>query len=368
MALPYQITCLGPSWASVVGVGNAFTATTGIVLDGSTEKIGFKYYPQTTSPITDVDIRLLLSGTSPTFRAGIFADSSNAPNDASQLGGYTGNFSLGATGWTGLQTLGSNTGALTINTPIWGVIEYVSGTINAGNNIQAQHAANWTAFSNRQLVRHHNGTNWTTTTSQAVGALVVFKHQDGSYAGIPLTAVLARTSQNDIYVNGGTVQTQGVRFKYGAQVKVLGVYYMLTKSGSPNDLVWTVYEGDTSKYTNTETAANVISATASHCYFSSPVLLAADTFLYILATQTGTSDANDYDMSTYTFDPTYISAVAPPDLRFVYGNGTTPSGLTVSTGVEIPFCFPIIADPAADLDMAASGGGTGMILGGSVVH
>lgn len=345
------------------GVGTAFSAATGIVLDGSTEKIGYKYYPMSTSAITDVDLRLTVVGAPGNFKIGVFADNgSGAPDSATQLGGYTGDWTIGASGWIGLQTLSSNTGALTKGTPVWIVIEYVSGTIDGSNSIQAQAPASSSSAmfpANRisASVRHHNGTNWTTTAPQTLIPLVVLKLASGAYIGFPLTSVLARSSQNDIYVNGGTTQTQGLKIKSGSQIKINGVAYQVNKAGTPNNLTFTVYEGDTSKYSVTEVAANIVSGTPHKIYFDSPILLAADTNLFILLTQTGTSDANDYDLFTWTFDPTYIGAIAPADYRFVYGDGTTPSSLSVSAGVEIPWLIPLIADPAADLDMTGGSGG-----------
>lgn len=332
----------------------ALSASTGLILDGATERLGYIYWPGTTSPITELDFNLVLAGTSPTFRAGVFANlaaSGRLPDDATQLGGYTSDWTLGATGWRGIVALGSNTGNLTVNTPVWIVIEYVSGTINAGNSIQMRHLNNTAAIiPNRDLQRHYNGTNWTGTAAQSNLPLFVVKHADNTYGGLPITAALARTIRADIYVNGGTVQTQGVRFRAATRVRLLGVCYFMTKSGTPNDLVWTVYEGDTSRYSETEVNTQVISATKAICWFSSPVLLNANQDLFILATQTGTSDSNDYDLQAFTIESAYIDALLPAGMRFVYGNGTTPSSLSVSAN-EVAWCWPVIADPEADLAM-----------------
>lgn len=339
-------------------LGN-ISASTGMVLDASTEMIAIKYHPATTSPITDVDIAVALTGTSPTFVVGIYADAADVPDTATptQLGTDTPGFTWAATGFSGLKTFGSNSGNLTLNQPVWIVIKYSSGTIDGSNNIQLRNyssggsAAPLVGLDMRQ--RHHNGTNWTTTTPFTSIACLVVKHQDGTYAGMPMTANKAVSAANDIFVNAGTVQVQGIRFKSGSQVKVVGVYVSLTKAGTPNDLVITVYEGDTSKYSATVVAAYVItaSATGNVYWFASPILLAADTNLYIILSQTGTSGSNDYDVNVCTFNATYIDAILPADYRFVHGNGTTPSGLTVST-TEFPLMWPVITDAAADLDMA----------------
>lgn len=351
----YKGQILGPFWAFNAG-GTSWTDATGIVLDGATEKIAFKYYPSTTSAITDVDVRLNVVGNPGNFRTGVFAHdaTNNAPNDAAQLGTYSGDWDLAADGYTGLQTLATNTGALTLNTPVWIVIALgaAGGSVDGSNYIQLQRLSGATVSQNRDMMRHYAGADWTTTASQIMLPAFAVKHADLTYSGNPI-GLEARSTQADIFTNAGTIQTQGIRFKSGSQIKVLGVYYHLTKSGTPDNLTFTVYQGDTSKYSSTEVAANVISIGRSMSWFTSPVLLAADTDLFILATQTGTSDANDYDLHTFTIDATYMSALAPTDFRFVHGNGTTPSALTVST-TEFPLMFPIIDDTASDLDSAVS--------------
>lgn len=343
---------LPPALAEASG-GSSWADATGMILDASTEKLAFKYYPQTTSAITDVDVRLNVIGAPGNFRIGIFADASNAPDDATQLGGYSGNWTIGADGMTGLQTLASNTGALTRNVPVWVVIEYVSGTIDGSNYIQLQRLSNATSSYGLDLQRHHNGTNWTTTASQVLLQTFAVKHADATYGGLPLQLILRSTS-NDIYVNGGTVQTQGVKWRTGAQQRVIGVMFYLTKTGTPNDLVITVYEGDTSKDSTTLVAANVQSG-AQFAFFNAPILLAADTDLTILFTQTGTSDSNDYDLHTWAIDAAYLSAVAPSNMRFVSGNGVVPSALTAST-TQVPFCVPVWDDESADFDSTSGGG------------
>jgi hypothetical protein len=344
------------AYSSVRNVFNAFNDTSGMILANTTQKLGIQYFPSTTSPITHVDFRQNVAGGTPaseTYKIGVFADSGRAPDDATQLGTYTSGFvGVNTDGWVGMKALGTNTGNLTLNKPVWIVIEYVSGSDPTTNKIQLQYVG---AYPNREYMRHHNGTNWTTTTAVNGSAYYCVTHADGTFSGMPITGIVTVSGLNDIYVNTGTVQTQGIRFMCGSQVKVIGVGYLLTKTGSPNDLTWTVYEGDTSKYSQTETAANVITTTYSTCYFSSPVLLAADTYIYILATQTGTSTSNDYTLHAATADASYIDAVLPPNIRMVSGNGTTPSELTVST-TKVPICFPIIADTTTDLDQAASGG------------
>lgn len=342
----------------LIGVGTSgFTAMTGIILDGTTEKVAIKYYPSATSPITDIAIRLAVTGNPGSFKIGVFANtyavnSNGSPDDASQLSGWSTTFDLAVTGWTSLLALATNSGNLVNGTPVWIVIVWDSDVCDVSNYIQLQQFNTFNYGSNRILQRHYNGTDWVTTAGTTTFPVVVIKHADGTYTGMPITASIAASAAPDIFVNTGVSQVQGFRFKCGSQVKVQGLSYYLTKANTPNDLIWSIYEGDTLKYSQTELVANVLNGTPSVVWFDTPVLLAADTYLYIIASQTGTSGTNDYDLRCWTIDAAYIDASLPADMRFVYGNGSTPSALTVAT-TEIPWCFPIISDPALDLDMVA---------------
>lgn len=348
----------------LVGIGTAgFNVMTGMILDGTTKKLAIKYYPSATSPITDIALRLAVTGNPGSFKMGIFANTyasatNGSPDDAAQLGGWSTTFDLAATGWTSLLALATNSGNLTNGIPVWIVIVWDSGVCDASNYIQLQQFSTSSYGSNKLLQRHYNGTDWTTTASQGTPSIIVVKHADGTYVGLPITIAIAASAAPDIFVNTGVSQVQGFRFKCGSQIKIQGISYFLTKAGTPNDLTWSIYEGDTLKYSQSELVANVLSGTMSVVWFDSPVLLAADTYLYIIASQAGTSGSNDYDLRCWTIDDTYIAALVPADMRFVYGTGNTPSGLTVAT-TEIPWCFPIISDPASDLDMSAGGGSSG---------
>lgn len=339
---------------------NSFSVQTNMLIDATNEKIAIKYYPSATSPITDIAARISVTGNPGSFKFGVFANTyasvaTGTPDDTTQLGDWSTTFDLAATGWTSLLALATNTGNLTNGTPVWIVMAYASGTCDVNNYIQSMKLGAGLYGTNKPGQRHFNGTDWTTTTALTDGQpLFIVKHADGTYAGAPVTAILARTGAPDIFSSN----KQGIRFKCGSQVKIQGVEYYLTKTGAPNNLTWSIYEGDTLKYSQTELAADVLSITSSVVWFDTPILLAADTYLYIILSQTGNDTNNDYDLQTWTIDFTYIDAIATADLRAVYGTSSTPSGLTVSNS-EIAWCFPIISDLATDLDMSAGGGNSG---------
>jgi hypothetical protein len=340
----------------------AIASASNMVLNASGEMLGIRYWPESTSPITDVDLGVALTGTSPNFTIGVYAEASGEIPDTAtptQLGTDTPAFAWSASGFSGLKTLGTNTGNLTINQPVWIVLKWSSGTINSGNFVQGRvYGGTIIAATLNWRYRHHNGTNWTTTAAVSNFPMVIVKHADGMHSGCAFTANRAASAAPDIFVNAGTTQVQGIKFRSGSQIIVRGIRIALTKTGSPNDLTFSVYEGDTQKFSTTVGAAYLLSSTASghDIFFPSPIIIGADTDIFILLSQTGTSDSNDYDVNTAVINSAYIDAVMPPHFRFVYGNGTVPSALTVST-TEFPLMWPLIDDAAADLDMAGGAGG-----------
>ena len=339
--------------------GSAITFTDGSLgMDADTERLGFKYYPATTSPITDIDVYVTPTGTvtDSNFIIQVETDDSDTPSGI-LLGTATPAFAGPiAAGFIGLKTLATNTGNLTINVPVWLTMLWSSGgSLSATDYIRWARlllASFQFSFSGR--IRHHNGTNWTTTTVTSAPLLIVIKHADGTYVGLPITtAVVAPTNAIDIF---GT-NRQGVRAKFGSQVILRGIQVYLTKAGTPNNLVASVYEGTTLKYSGTLLSASVVNNFFNSIYFSSPILLSANTNIYAILSQQsdGGSDANDLDMRVYDINSAYIECMYPPDMRYVYGTGNDPTIYTVET-TEIPMIVLIIDDPAVDLDEAAGGG------------
>ena len=93
-------------------------------------------------------------------------------------------------------------------------------------------------------------------------------------------------------------------------------------------------------------------------FFSSPILLASNTDIYIVLSQTGDggSSSNYYRVSVYDIVSAYIETIYSPDTRFIYGTGDNPTTHTIET-TEVVLITPIFDDPAIDLDEGAGGGG-----------
>jgi hypothetical protein len=324
------------------------TALTGIRMAADTEKIGFKFYTRTTSAITHVDPYFDVNGdvTGILFTCQIETDSSDAPS-GTPVGTATAAFAgPAADGFLGEKALASDTGTLTINTAYWLVCNRSSGVSLSGSVwVQAQRSIN--AQVNLDKLRHHNGTNWTTTAAQSVRGLFIVKHASGAYTGAPFTGAYAASTSTDIF---GT-NRQGLRFKVGSKQTLHGVRLRFTKTGSPSSLTVKVYEGTTQRQSQVIAAAEITTAVDLICWFTTPYQVAADANVYIIVQQTadGGDDSNDYDLRTAILNSSYIAAFSPPDWRFVSGTGDDPTALTVST-TQFPQVFPLMTDPAADFD------------------
>lgn len=320
-------------------------------MDADGEMLACKFYADRTTAITGIDWNLVVGGTvtDTNFTVEVNADSSDTPS-GTPLGAASAEFAgPAATGYVGLQTF-TSTGALTLNAAYWAVIKRTSGGSLSGTDFLELRRQNITY--NREKLRHHNGTNWTTDSAVNNACLITFQHADSSYSGTPITANSSASSATNI---GSSSAVQGVRFKYGSQIKVLGARFSLTKTSSPGAARFTVYEGDTSKYNDSLAAAELATNDTSIVWFTSPVLLAPDTNLYIIIDcPSGCDGSNNYDLRTNACTGTYIGSLLPTDLRFVSGTAGNPSTLSVST-TECPTLSPIIEDPAADFDFSSSG-------------
>lgn len=370
-----KVASFYPSIVAVTGIDGANSATS-MVIDADNDRVAYKYIPTTTSPISGVaaywDVTGDLSTTN--FIIQIETDNNDAPS-GTVLGGTnckTNAFAgLAADGWTGKKDFIATSGDLTVGTPVWIVFYRSSGDSMSGSHaIQFVRATN-TASSSFSLLQKYKlstdaGSTWTGATEVTCAVPIVTYHADGNYrCGTATSGTGGSSGYTDIY-NDGTEHRQGLKFKTGAQVKIVGVHLTVTCDGTPTALTCSVYEGSTLKDSGTIAAS---SASGDRViWLASPVMLAADTDCYVIFSQANGNDANDYDLQCVKIDNTYITAVLPTNWRFVYGSGTNPTAYTVVTD-RIPVLRLMILDLETDLDQAAGGGGGGLpILGGSVVR
>jgi len=325
-----------------------FANSTTSIMDADGEQLAFKIYPQTITPIVGVDLCLGIAGTVTdiNFRIRIETDNADKPS-GTVLGAATPEFAgLAASGWTGLKTLETNTGNLTINTPVWVVFYRSSGaSLSASNNVATRGTAS-PAFSLPRS-RHFNGTNWTTTAIGSGRLGYVVKFSDNTYGGIPFTNIRGMPGGVPyIYSNN----RQGVRLKFGSQIKIIGFITAINKGGTPNNLVATVFEGTTAKYSTTIQSGAIVGNLTTPFWFESPISLAPLEDVYIVLNQesNGGNASNYYALTAVPFDSTYFSAAMPPDMAFVYGTGDNPT-LYTAPNDQIPYIIPLISDGVADL-------------------
>lgn len=341
---------LAPAWAE------DFTwATQGNMrIDGDAEQFAIKFYPTTTSAITHVDLDVNVnSPTGVLWVAEIQSDSSDAPS-GSVLGAATAEFAISADGFQGSQALGSNTGALTLNTPYWLVFRRSSGTsLSASVWAQPSRVFTQSVFGSEKM-RHYNGADWTTTTAVVGVGSYALTHASGALTGFPVTSLYATSAEADIF---GT-NRQALRIRVGSQTVVRGVRYRMTKTGSPSDLVAAIYEGATQKATQTIPAGHIVGNVAGSVLFASPPTIAAAADLSIVFRQAadGGDNSNDYNVRTASIHAAHISALVPTHWRFTVGTGDDPTAYTAQTD-EFPYIFPIVTDPSVDFIESAGGGG-----------
>jgi hypothetical protein len=327
-------------------------------LNAATEKLGVRFISTTTSAITDVDLDIDMNGSPTTvnFKMQIETDSSGSPSGTA-LGTATASFNVSADGLVGLKALGSGTGALTVGTAYWLVIydNGDGGAPDGSNYIEWRHNNN-SIYSDREYGRHYNGTDWTTTALEAYRGGIVLKHADASYTGMAIdsgtgTSAVDPTTPTNIY----DTNKQGVRLKFGSKVIIQGVSVYFRKTGAPSDVTITVYENTTSKYSEVITAADISDRNPTFVWFASPVALASDTNLYIVASCAGCTAGNDWDAWGWSFSTAsgYQPVFMPADYDFVYGTGSPPT--TVLNGFS-PIAFePAFTVLSTDFDETAGG-------------
>lgn len=334
----------------------AFSAATTQRVDADTERVACKFYTRSTSAITHVDMNLNIGGTvtDTNFTIEVQTDSSDTPS-GTPVGTATGAFAgPAAAGFIGAQALGSNTGALTINTPYWIVLQRASGGSLSGTDfIEARQTGATTGRINQGNVRHYNGSDWTTTAATAAECIAVYTHLDSSFSGLAHTASISTGGSGNTDIFG--TNRQGVRYKVGAAIIVHGWKVAIQKTGSPSALEIVTYEGNTAEATCSMAAAQIVSNQMFICWNATPPTITAGANLYAVLRQAsnGGDDSNDYDPRIYTLNATYIAAMLPTDVRYVFGTGDDPTAWTPNTAA-FPVMEPIVSDLAADLSGGAA--------------
>lgn len=358
LALPAlaQITSINavvPTGALSHSTVNVASAS-GITIKSATDKMAFKFFPATTNPIVSADLNLAVFGTLTgiTLKFHIETNSSDAPS-GTVLGSSTAPFSPpGAAGWTDLKTLGSDTGALTLNTPYWLVVEDGGGTAPTSSNYTQGRYLSVPGQTMGGRLKGYTASAWGSPI--AGDPVIVLKDSANNIYGIPATAALI-SSTTSLY---GTNQ-DGVRFQIGSTAVIRGVQLRIAFSGTPADglEVALMSGGSTTPIATAQIAlSSIITNNVYTLYFSSGQTLTAGTDYYLMVRQAnGAGTAGNYYTIGVTGVPSaYLSAGIGS--AFVKVNGSTatiPSSLTTSSSY-IPYVVPLLGD--ASTDLSGSGG------------
>lgn len=314
-------------------------------LNGSTKRIAWKIFPKSALAISKVILYASVTGSTSgmNWKMGVFADSSDAPG--SQLGGYTSDFTHTASGWSALLSLTTDTGPLTVGTPVWIVLEWSSGTApSAGNDLRARY---WATSQDREAnkLRHFNGTDWTTVAAISASSLTGYELSDGSQELWGANFTGGTSGVTDIF----STNKQGIRFKIGSQIVVDAVSVRVDKVGTPGTLTARLYRGSTEiASTPAYDQSYILDGAHTLLVFSTPVVAGPGELLYITFENSGASDSNDYDIQGFSAPSGALRGLVPPNWDFISGSGSDPTSYTVSS-TWVPFTSLFCSDLSEDL-------------------
>ena len=331
-------------------------AAAGMSIQAATQRVAMKIYPPYTTAIDSCDVNLGTHGstTGITLKMRFETDSADVPS-GSVLGAASAAFAAPASaGWTGLQTLGANTGALTMNVPVWLVLVDGGGTVPTGTNyIQLLDLGTGGQLDGGSS-RAYNGSNWTTVSADLIDPVFVCHDTAGRYIGYPVTSNGGSVSARQVFSTNRT----GIRFKLGVGAQIYGMTDNLVVTGSPTSLDYTLYAGSTALGTVTVAAASILSTQHQAFYFSSPVAAPGGVDLYLIRHQTGNGgDGSNYYAPLTFMKPNviYLSAFANGDFAQVYGTNTDPTLLTVDTSEYPQYVAPLLSNPTSSLVNSGAG-------------
>lgn len=332
------------------------------IMDANTERLGFVYRPRTTSPITNIAVLVHVVGSPGPLKVGVFGSDAAALTrpGSTQYGDYTAGFSPADYAWTAWQELLTNTGNLVVGTQYWVVLERSSGTIDGSNLYQSAYRDTSAASAVLRGYATYYTTSWQAPSNGH--PLFLVQHADGTIGGaLPFTPSTPGTAAPHIFGSN----KQGIRFRVGAKLNVVGFSLLLTRAGTPTNLIATLYEGDVQKDQVTVSNQQELrsgNTNVNHIVFGGDYALAADTDCYIIFSQAGILDTDDWALHTQTLTTTpsglTLANAVPANFAYVAGSAAVPSALTASTTL-IPLCIPFWVDSENDIDFDAGGSGSG---------
>lgn len=328
----------------VSGPSSSMNLSSGILIDGTTKKIAYKFIVPMACTATAFDQRLAVGGdtTGVTLKGHIETDSSDVPSGVT-VGSTSVAFAAPlASGWTGSQAFGSSA-SLAQNSFYWLVLEDGGGTApTAANYTQGSSQGGNNGASSGGRGRQYNGADWTTTTEVAQDADFIVNCSEGFYVGGIQSSGNAINSARRVY---STTRT-GTKFQIGGGLSIVGAAFKVVKVGSPNALEISLYKGANLLETITVPAANIPTQANSQqvrFYFSSTYSVEQGTnyFLYIHQASDGGTAGNYWAITAFVPNASYPTALLPSGWGYYYGTTADPTGWTAETA-EIGLIFPIV--------------------------
>ena len=323
---------VGVAWGGTLQSGSRFVIRYGVdpdrvnadfnnftILNGTTNATGIRFRMSSTSPIVSANFYEQmgedLSGSY--INISIWSRNLTTGNPETMLGTPTPQFACRATsGWSGEQSLGTDTGALVINDLYFAVIQQENGTLfNATRFLRGR-------FGNRvenidSTARFKNDTTWGFINDLPTYApIIVLKHADGSYSSMKAYSSKDTSSGNRDILG---VNVQGIKFIPSCNVTAYGVAFDILKAGTANTLTFQIYNNITSEM-SVDSLVNYIVSDVNQMYFDTPFVFKQNTTYYLLFNQTGTSDSNDYDLVGNYVNVSYYNYMKPDNWDMVYGN------------------------------------------------
>lgn len=223
----------------------------------------------------------------------------------------------------------------------------------------------------------NSGAAWATSQASGAGGLVV-EYSDGTFEGLP-----ANTATRPSSVGTGDraygVQEVGSLFSLpaGPKFNVCGLWFLVTKVGSPGSLRYRLYNDRTLLgTTHTLPAANITNTTTGQgysAYFPSPVQLDPTTMPNIRAVvgdaTAGDTSSNGYSPQLYTFDSAY-AGIRPMNgtvqKTVTTNNAGSPPAFTDTNNAGV--AFGLILDTAGEFTVTGGGGGGAPVVGSAIVR
>lgn len=232
--------------SSVSYIGNRFVieSTSGAgLMSNSSDKFSLRFTAENSKTVSGLRVYLDdLRGTSPTYRFGLQSDSSSQPS-GTWLGGTNmgyGDFQPASTGWQSISL--NESVSLTAGDIYHLVIEYQSGTINAGNAIELRqsnpetllHASDGSAdIEANILYSDDSGGTWTVQNYQPI---YVLDFSDVSFEGNPYH----RTTEHEVYGDNYHGQEFTISGSY-VIVSTVGAYVSENNQGPEADMIMSFY-------------------------------------------------------------------------------------------------------------------------------